>query len=166
MSTTRHPQRNGAARTYLPADDERDDLVAFAQLLRDLDPDGAAGRTAELHAPDGRVRRIPAELFEVLEQVADALAAGSGVTVAPNDMQMTTQQAADFLGVSRPTLIKYLEHGDIAHEKRGRHRRVLLRDVVEFQARFRVRRRAALRDIARETQSVERQRLASDGAGD
>ena len=77
---------------------------------------------------------------------------------------MTTQQAADFLGVSRPTLIKYLEDGTIPFDKRGRHRRVLLRDVVAFQEAFRVDRKAALRDMARNTQSLERQQ--AEGTGD
>ncbi|MES2170634.1 MAG: helix-turn-helix domain-containing protein [Actinomycetota bacterium] len=64
-------------------------------------------------------------------------------------MLLTTQEAADFLGVSRPTLVKLLESGAIAHEKRGRHRRVTLRDLVEYQQQFRVERRARLSDIAR-----------------
>lgn len=165
MATTTHPRsRNADARTYFPTDDTRDDIVDFARLLREMGFDSEnhpAG--AALRAPDGSERPIPNEIFEVLEQVADALANGSGVTVAPNDMQMTTQQAADFLGVSRPTLIKYLEDGTIPYEKRGRHRRVLLRDVVEFKDRFRVDRREALRELTRDTQTLERQRKLAEG---
>lgn len=154
---------NAAARTYVPTGAARDDLVDFArQLHESFGASRHAG--AALRAPDGPERLIPEEIFAVLEQVADALASGSGVTVAPNDMQMTTQQAADFLGVSRPTLIKYLEDGTIPFDKRGRHRRVLLRDVVAFQEAFRVDRKAALRDMARNSQSLERQQ--AEGAGD
>ncbi|WP_181436284.1 helix-turn-helix domain-containing protein [Curtobacterium sp. MCBD17_008] len=119
---------------------------------------------AALRAPDGSMRSIPEEIFEVLEQVADALASGSGVTVAPNDVQMTTQQAADFRGVPRPTLIKYLEDGTIPFDKRGRHRRVFLRDIVAFQEEFRVSRKAALRDMARTSQSLKRQQTGPSGA--
>lgn len=153
--------RNAASRTYLPTDDTRDDLVDFARVLRESF--ATQHRGAALRAPDGSERPIPEEIFEVLEQVADALASGSGVTVAPNDMQMTTQQAADFLGVSRPTLIKYLEDGTIPFDKRGRHRRVLLRDVVAFQEEFRVSRKTALRDMARKSQSLERQQTKQVG---
>jgi excisionase family DNA binding protein len=161
--TTPHRPRNAAARTYIPADDTRDDLVDFARQLREsFGPSQHAG--AALRGPDGSERLIPEEIFEVLEQVADALASGSGVTVAPNDMQMTTQQAADFLGVSRPTLIKYLEDGTMPFDKRGRHRRVLLRDVVAFQDEFRMDRKAALRTMARNSQSLERQQ--TDAAGE
>lgn len=153
--------RNAASRTYLPTDDTRDDLVDFARELRESF--GVAHAGAALRAPDGTERPIPEEIFEVLEQVADALASGSGVTVAPNDMQMTTQQAADFLGVSRPTLIKYLEDGTIPYDKRGRHRRVLLRDVVQFQDEFRVSRKSALRALARNSQALERQQKKQAG---
>lgn len=161
MATVITPRNRGAAaRTYFPTDDTRDDLVDFARLLRESSGQRRVG--AALRAPDGSERSIPEDLFAVLEQVADALAAGSGVTVAPNDAQMTTQQAADFLGVSRPTLVKYLEDGTIPFEKRGRHRRVLLRDLVAFQDAFRVRRRSALRDLAGETQELERQQRVAE----
>ncbi|WIB13340.1 MULTISPECIES: helix-turn-helix domain-containing protein [unclassified Curtobacterium] len=160
--STPHRPRNATARTYVPADAARDGLVDFArQLHESFGTSRHAG--AALRAPDGSERPIPAEIFEVLEQVADALASGSGVTVAPNDMQMTTQQAADFLGVSRPTLIKYLEEGTIPFGKRGRHRRVLLRDVVAFQEAFRIDRKAALREMARNSQSLERQQAEATG---
>ncbi|GAA0966210.1 helix-turn-helix domain-containing protein [Frigoribacterium faeni] len=164
MATSLQPRnRHAAARTYFASEASRDDIVDFARLLRHLDVESTADhKGAALQAPDGSLRHIPDEVFEVLEQVADALASGSGVTVAPNDMQMTTQQAADFLGVSRPTLIKYLEDDTIPYEKRGRHRRVLLRDVIDFQETFRVDRRSALRELARETQSLERQKRVTE----
>ena len=64
---------------------------------------------------------------------------------------MTTQQAADFLGISRPTLVRLLEAGDIAFDKPGRHRRVRLEDLVAYQAIFRAQRREALRELHRES---------------
>ena len=64
-------------------------------------------------------------------------------------MTMTTQQAADFLGISRPTLVRLLEAGDIPHDKPGRHRRVRLEDLVAYQADFRAERRSALRELQR-----------------
>ena len=144
------------AKTYLPNTDTRDDIVDFAKTLREIEAYLAANNSrAALVAPNGDLRPIPEEIFRALEQVANALANGNGVTVAPNGMLLTTQEAADFLGVSRPTLVKLLESGEIAHEKRGRHRRVTLRDLVEYQQRFRVERRSRLSDIAREGQRSE-----------
>ena len=104
---------------------------------------------AALIDPQGNARPIPDEIFRILDQVTDALAAGEGITVVPQGMAMTTQQAADVLGISRPTLVRLLEAGDIAYDKPGRHRRVRLEDLVEYQASFRAERRAALRELQR-----------------
>ena len=72
--------------------------------------------------------------------------AGKAITVAPLDQRLTTQEAADFLGISRPTLVKLLEQGEIPYERpaAGRHRRVLLSDVLEYQIRKRQQRRSTL----------------------
>lgn len=95
-------------------------------------------------APDGTRRAIPAEVFRALEQVANALASGKGVTVAPYSLLLTTQEAADFLGISRPTLVKLLDGGEMEFEKRNRHRKVTLRALVDYQERSRQERRATL----------------------
>lgn len=138
------------AHTYLPKASSQDEIVDFAQTLREIDAYLVANASkAALVDPDGNQRPIPHEIFRALEQVANALASGSGVTVAPYGMLLTTQEAADFLGVSRPTLVKLLETNEIPFERRGRHRRVTLRDIVNYQNRFRVERRSALEDIAR-----------------
>lgn len=151
-SETETPPRRRKARTYLPDSESRDNMLDLVSFFRDLDRfRGTAGR-ASLKAPDGTERELPDELFEVLEQVAVALASGNGVTVAPSGMQLTTQEAADFLGISRPTLVKLLTTDAIPHELRGRHRRVTLRDLVAYQDAFRVDRRRALRDAARDSQ--------------
>ena len=77
---------------------------------------------------------------------------GKAITVAPIDQLLTTQQAADFLGISRPTLVKLLESDEIPHESpgAGRHRRVRLRDVLDYQERKRSRRRLALDELTQD----------------
>jgi len=67
---------------------------------------------------------------------------------------LTTQEAAEFLGISRPTLVRLLEDREIAHEKRGRHRRVLLSDLLSYQERMRRERRESLTRMAREGQEA------------
>ncbi len=67
---------------------------------------------------------------------------------------MATQQAADLLGISRPTLIKLLEAGKIAFETPGRHRRIKLSDLLNYQSMRRSEQRAALRDLTREAQEL------------
>lgn len=138
------------AHTYLPDASSQSEIVDFANMLREIEAYLAASSSkAALVDSAGIHRPIPDEIFRALEQVANALANGNGVTVAPYGMQLTTQEAADFLGISRPTLVKLLESGQIAFELRGRHRRVTLRDVVDYQRRFRIERRGSLDDLAR-----------------
>lgn len=148
---------NRRVSTYLPDTSTHDDVVDFAQTLRQIEEFLLTNQSqAALKSPDGKETPIPAEIFRALEQVANALANGNGVTVAPYGMRLTSQEAADFLGISRPTLVKLLDSGVIPHEKQGRHRRVTLRDLVTYQDQSRVERRSALEDLARSTQDAPR----------
>lgn len=137
-------------RTYLPPEDpNREELTAFIKQMEHL-----ANKQATLRSSEGEEVLIPDVLFDVLRRVADSLASGRGVSVIPRETRLTTQEAADFLGVSRPTLIKLLESGQIEFDTVGRHRKVFLRDLENYQDASRVSRRAILRRSAREDQAA------------
>ncbi|WP_044205462.1 helix-turn-helix domain-containing protein [Coleofasciculus chthonoplastes] len=76
---------------------------------------------------------LPDSVYQALRQVIHAMASGQGITLVPNDREMTTQQAADFLNVSRPYLIKLLEQGDISYTKVGAHRRIRSQDIMAYK---------------------------------
>lgn len=151
MSTsTDTPRSSRKARTYLPGTDARDEILDFAEFMRKLDVFlTESSSKAALVDPTGKARSIPDEIFRILDQVTNALASGEGITVIPQNTMMTTQQAADFLGVSRPTLVRLLEAGEIPFEQPGRHRRVRLNDLVDHQSTFRTERQDALRELRR-----------------
>lgn len=90
---------------------------------------------AVLVGPDGQTVPLPLEAYRVLTDVVAAMRRGKAITVAPVDQLLTTQEAADFLGISRPTLVKLLESGEIAFQRPspGGHRRVRLEDVIKYQ---------------------------------
>ena len=96
---------------------------------------GNVTENAALLGPDGQTVPLPEEIFHVLVSIVDAMRVGKAITVAPVDQMLTTQEAADFLGVSRPTLVKLLENGRLRFERvaGGRHRRVRLDDVIRYQ---------------------------------
>ncbi|MEV6135068.1 helix-turn-helix domain-containing protein [Nocardia sp. NPDC051990] len=77
-------------------------------------------------------------------QVVAAMQAGKAVTVAPHSMSLTTQQAADLLGVSRPTVVKLIENEQLPAERVGNRRRVRLHDVLSYQEEHRQRKYAVL----------------------
>ena len=103
-----------------------------------------ADRQALLLGPDGEQVLLPQEVYRILVSVVEALREGKAVAVVPRTQRLTTQEAADFLGVSRPTLVKLLEEGKIPYEQPGRHRRVLFSDVLAYLDHQRQHRRAVL----------------------
>lgn len=113
----------------------------------------------KVSSPDGTGLVLPKEIFDALHSVVEAMAAGQAVVVAPLHQRLTTQQAADLLGISRPTFVKLLESGEIGYEQPGRHRRVRLTDVLDFRQRRSVERRESLDrmvEIAEESGMYER----------
>lgn len=109
---------------------------------------------AHLVSADGRRVELPAGLFDVLREAAQAMREGKAVTIAPRDTVMTTQEAADYLGVSRPTLVKLLEQDQIPFTQPNRHRRVLLSDLLAYQQRTRAQRRQLLDAMTSESSSL------------
>lgn len=117
--------------TYLP--DRDSDVDAISTFLRVHDDAGQGPRCFLAGAePDDRVE-LPPEIYRVVRQVVEALRQGHAVTVAPVTQTLTTQQAADLLGVSRPTVIKLLDEGRIPYERSGSHRRILLRNLLDYR---------------------------------
>ncbi len=135
------------SKTYVP-DREREELLTFAQVLNGINIAVGEPGQAVLVGPDGKQVPIPAELFQVLEEAANVLALGDGISILPCSARLTTQEAADFLGMSRPTFVKILQSGALPFEMAGRHRRVTLRDVVDYPERARRERREALAELA------------------
>jgi excisionase family DNA binding protein len=82
---------------------------------------------------DGETVALPDEIYRVLTIVVGEMKAGHAITITPMSQRISTQEAADLLGLSRPTLVKLLETGQIAYEQPGRHRRVLLTDVLTYR---------------------------------
>lgn len=104
---------------------------------------------AKLVAPDGNEVVLPEQVYEVLRDVVKAMSQGFAINIAPLHAVLTTQQAAEMLNISRPTLVKLLETGEIPFEKPGRHRRVRLTDLLDYQTRARKERREILDEMTR-----------------
>jgi excisionase family DNA binding protein len=93
---------------------------------------------------------LPGTVFEVLKTAVGFMAHGQAITLVPDNQAITTQRAADILGMSRPFFIKQLEGGLMAHHRVGNQRRIYLRDVLEFAKKRDKERLSALDLLARD----------------
>lgn len=79
---------------------------------------------------------IPQEVHNVLIKIVEAMQARRAIHLTPIATTLTTGEAANFLGISRPTLVKLLEEGKIQYTKPNRHRYVLLTDLIEYKQKM------------------------------
>jgi excisionase family DNA binding protein len=98
---------------------------------------------------------LPAGAVTLLMDVLEAMAAGRGVTIIPENAELTTVEAARILNVSRPYLIKLLDEKVIPHRLVGKHRRILIDDVVAYKQRIDAERENVLAQLTVEAQENE-----------
>lgn len=115
-------------------------------------------RTIEVRPVDGDTPAapvvVPAEALRLLVDLLTELAQGNAVTIAPLHQEITTQQAANLLNVSRPFLVKLLDEQKIPSRKVGSRRRVLLKDVLDYKQRDADERLAVLASIAEDAEEL------------
>jgi excisionase family DNA binding protein len=121
------------------------DVQALKELERILAR--STTRRAQLVGPEGERLELPEPIHAALRQIIPYLLRGDAVSLVPVHQQLTTQQAADYLNMSRPYLVKLLREGAIPHTMVGTHRRVYFRDLLEYKRRRDVERRKALDEM-------------------
>ncbi|WP_174186082.1 helix-turn-helix domain-containing protein [Nocardia barduliensis] len=105
-------------------------------------------RVSPEHAGDDALI-LPREAVSMLAFILAQAAEGRGVTVVPSHAELTTQQAADMLNVSRPYVVTLLEAGEIPFRLVGRHRRIRYDDLKRYQQRAEAKSRAAMDELAK-----------------
>lgn len=113
------------------------------------------GDAAQLLVIDGDTRiQVPVKALRLLVDILAQMAQGNAVSVVPIHAELTTQEAADYLNVSRPFLVGLLEQGGLPFRKVGTHRRVRFQDLLAYEQQQRARQEAALAELARQAQEL------------
>jgi excisionase family DNA binding protein len=97
---------------------------------------------------------VPNVAISLLLEILTQMAQGNAVTLMPYHAELTTQQSADLLNVSRPFLVKLLESGELAHRMVGKHRRVLLQDVMTYKESIDRARNETLNELVAQAQDL------------
>ena len=103
---------------------------------------------AKLVGPKGEHAVLPQQLYALLKDIVKSLADGQSLVLLREEKQLTTQQAGQLLGMSRPYLIRLLDAGEMQYHLVGKHRRIALRDVLTYAKRRATVRRSALDKMA------------------
>jgi excisionase family DNA binding protein len=132
---------------------ERDVIAArkTKQLLRKV---RGRRKLSLLSGADSEPIELPSSVREVVELALDGIAAGHTLEVTALAEEMTTQEAAEYLNVSRPFLIKLLDQGAMRYRKVGTHRRVQRQDVVRFKRDQDQASEAAMRELAAQAREL------------
>ncbi len=135
--------------TPTPADARlaRESIARLARL-----PTRSRSKTLQVRIQRGnepeQVLSIPASAFGLFKEILAEMAEGNAVTLVPAQVELTTQQAADLLNVSRPFLIEQLEKKKIPHRKVGSHRRIMFSDLTKYSQTMALNRLQALDELS------------------
>lgn len=131
----------------------RESCLRLARFIAAGLPESLSLRVQPENAPEEAVA-IPADALRLLHEILSEMAKGNAVTLVPIQTELTTQQAADLLNVSRPFLIEQLERNAIPFRKVGTHRRILFKDLMAYKEAMDRCRLKALDDLAAQAQEL------------
>jgi excisionase family DNA binding protein len=138
------------AGTVVPSEEDARLAAESSRILAAKRPDHAL----RVQLEDGRVLTLPVAAARLLEHLLTEMAHGNAVTLIPVHAELTTQEAADYLNVSRPYLVRLLEENAIRFHKVGTHRRIRFQDLKAYKDRMDAKREQAMSELVAEAQEL------------
>ena len=142
--------------SFRPFTPDAEEIAIARESSRRLSPFAEKSLRLKLQEEEGSVEiELPAGAVKILVRLLAEMAAGNAVTIVPIHAELTTQQAADLIGVSRPFLVGEMESGAIPFRKVGTHRRVLFQDLMDYKESKDQKRLETLDELAALGQELE-----------
>lgn len=151
MSATTLPPRSSRIGPVAPT--EHDSRLA-RESSRRLSPYAKQDLRVRIPDGDGPDIELPAAAVQLLVHLLTQMADGNAVTLIPIHAELTTQQAADLLGVSRPFLVKELDEKRLTYRKVGTHRRVLFVELMRYKEAMDTKRHETLDELTKQAQEL------------
>jgi excisionase family DNA binding protein len=130
---------------------QEQETESIAQLEKILSLEPSQTR---LVGSNGEEVKIPEPVYQMLRDIVHIIISGQRVSIVPHNCQLTTQEAADMLNVSRPFFVKLLEQGEIPYISVGSHRRVIFQDLMTYKEQRKVKRRKLLAQLIEMTEEA------------
>ncbi len=144
-------------RLYIPSETDAELSQASSRILASHLHPHATTRRLKVVEEDGSEQdvTIPAAAYHLFIDILTQMAQGNAVTLIPIHAELSTQEAADILNVSRPYFVKLLESGQIPFHKVGRHRRIRYQDLMAYKKQMDKDRAKALDELAAQAQELQ-----------
>lgn len=144
------------SKPFIPTESDTRLSQQSSRILASHIASGNATRLLKIVEDDGSEQDviIPAAAFHLLVDILSQMAQGNAITLIPIHAELTTQEAADLLNVSRPFLVKLIESGEIPCRKVGRHRRIRFADLMNYKQQIDSQRMQALDELAAQAQEL------------
>jgi excisionase family DNA binding protein len=142
-------------KNWAPETPNDHDIALAREVGPRLAKEAIKGQTIAVRVGDCEPFFLPASSTRLLVDILTLTGRGKAVAVLPVDAELTSQQAADVLNVSRPYLVKLLEEGKLPHRKVGSRRRVLLCDVLAYKKQVADARSKVLDELAAQGQELK-----------
>lgn len=140
----------------IPSESEIELSTLSSRILSSVQNSNRETQTIKVEAKNGEEQSllIPTFAYELLIDILSQMAQGNAVTLIPVHAELSTQQAANILNVSRPHLIKLLESGEIPYYKVGKHRRILAQKLYDYKSDIDAKRSQTLDELTAFTQEL------------
>lgn len=140
-----------AREVFPPALNAKDmEMVRTAErcIMASMDHSRAAAITLTTENGEHPTVEVPPAALKLIGQLLGAMSDGRPIVLMPAEQELSTVEAAQFLNVSRPFVIKEMESGKLPHRKVGSHRRISLQDLLDYAQKMRAQQTSALERMA------------------